>query len=74
MSYDCYDVETNSCDGRCQGASNCPAARKSPSSRARMRAYILASKADKRYRERIEKEMFTDPKFMEDVRELYKKT
>ena len=68
--YECYDIESNTCDGSCQGCSDCPLAQGFNLSRRMMKTYI-------KYREKVNKEweefmdeLHKDPEYLKEIEEL----
>lgn len=73
--YECYDEVTNTCDGRCQGCSDCPLAQGFDLSRRMMKLYIKKAKEDEIEWDKVIEEMHQDPeylKYVEKLREKYK--
>lgn len=68
--FDCYDIKTNDCDGRCQGCCDCPKARGLKPSRRVMKSYMKYVKKNKEEDEKVIKELENDEEFMKEMKEI----
>lgn len=68
---ECYNIEKHTCDGRCQGASNCIVARwKRKPSRNEMIKYMEKVDDDKKAWDEIMDELKNDVEFQNEVKKL----
>ena len=67
--YECYDIETNQCDGSCQGCSDCPMAQGFNLSRRMMKTYIKYREKEHKDMEEFMEEILNDPEFMNELKE-----
>ena len=72
--WECYNEETNSCDRRCQGCSDCPIAQGLNPSRKTMRKYIEESIEEQKEFDLILKELENDRDFMDEMKQILKIT
>jgi len=68
--FNCYNEITHTCDGRCQGASDCPLAYDINVSRDEMRLYIENEVNHKEEWDKIINELHKDEKYLKWIDEL----
>ena len=68
--YECYDIETNQCDGSCQGCSDCPLAQGFNLSRRMMKTYIKYREKENKEMEEFMNELLNDAEFMNEIKEM----
>ena len=71
--FDCYNEITHTCDGRCQGASDCPLAHDVNVSRDEMKLYIENVINQKEELDKIINELHKDEEFIKSIEEIRKK-
>jgi len=71
--FDCYNKITHTCDGRCQGASDCPLAHDVNVSRDEMKLYIENVINQKEELDKIINELHKDEEFIKSIEEIRKK-
>jgi len=67
--FDCYNENTHTCDGRCQGASDCPLAHDNVN-RDEMKLYIENAINQKEELDKIINELHKDEEFLKYIEEL----
>jgi len=68
--FNCYNENTHICDGRCQGASDCPLVHDVNVSRDEMKLYIEDLIIHKEYFDIIINELHKDEEFLKYVEKL----
>ena len=68
--FDCYNENTHNCDGRCQGASDCPLAHDINVSKEDMKLYIENAVNQKEELDKVIEEMHKDEEFLKYVEKL----
>ena len=69
---DCYDEETHTCDGRCQGCTDCPMAHDIQVSKRIMKQYIKKSIEQKKEWDKFIEELHQDEEFINEVKNMMK--
>ena len=67
--FDCYNENTHTCDGRCQGVSDCPLAQDINVSKEDMKLYIEDLIIHKEYFDIIIEELHKDEEFLKYIEE-----
>jgi len=67
--YECYDIETNQCDGSCQGCSDCPLAQGFNLSSRMMKTYIKYREKEHKEMEEFMEKILNDVDFMKELNE-----
>ena len=68
--FDCYNENTHNCDGRCQGASDCPMAQDVNVSKRVMKLYIKKAIERKKEWDKFINELHKDEKYLKWIEEL----
>ena len=68
--FDCYNENTHNCDGRCQGASDCPMAQDVNVSKRVMKLYIKKAIEKKEEWDKFINELHKDEKYLKWIEEL----
>lgn len=67
----CYDVEINNCDGRCQGASDCPLVRCNNVSKRKMMMYEIENIKHQKWWDEVEKKLEQDEEFQKAIKNIF---
>ena len=68
--FDCYNENTHTCDGRCQGASDCPLAHDVNVSKKIMKLYIENTINQKEEWDKFIEELHQDKEYLKEVEKL----
>ena len=68
--FNCYNENTHNCDGRCQGASDCPMAQDVNVSKRVMKLYIKKAIEKKEEWDKFINELHKDEKYLKWIEEL----
>jgi len=68
--FDCYNENTHNCDGRCQGASDCPMAQDVNVNKREMKLYIENMIERKEEWNKFINKLHQDEKYLEWIEEL----
>jgi len=68
--FTCYNENTHTCDGRCQGATDCPIAHDIDISKEEMKLYIKDAIARKEEWDKIIKELHQNEEFLNYIEKL----
>ena len=68
--FDCYNENTHNCDGRCQGASDCPMTQDVNVSKRVMKLYIKKAIERKKEWDKFINELHKDEKYLKWIDEL----
>ncbi len=70
ITFDCYDKKSNTCDGRCQGCSDCLLVTKHQISKKKMRKYMKQVYIINKYWERLGKILEKDAELNKKLKEM----
>jgi len=68
--YTCYDQNTHTCDGRCQGASDCPMAHDMNVNKEEMKLYIEEAITKKEEWDKVIEKLHQDEEFLKEIEKL----
>lgn len=68
--WNCYNEKTHTCDGSCQGCTDCPMAHNVQVSKRVMKLYIKKSIERKKEWDEIMEELKNDKKFMSEIQKM----
>ncbi len=72
ITFDCYDRKTNTCNGSCQGCSDCPMVMKYQIPRKEMWKHMKQVHIQSKQWQRLEQSLKSDWTFVNKLKSIYK--